>query len=106
VLFQIDAQVRGAIDDVLSVDRSRKRFVFHLFPYRLGIAFGQRLVRLYQGACRNKSGKLIAGEQRLLEPTLTRNPTVVRVRQNRAPNFLRHTALLQNLTALERMLLR
>jgi hypothetical protein len=48
VLVEVDAEVHGAVDDVIAIDLAGKGFVLHPLSHRLGVDFGERLARLDQ----------------------------------------------------------
>jgi 2-polyprenyl-3-methyl-5-hydroxy-6-metoxy-1,4-benzoquinol methylase len=104
VLFQIDAQISSAIDNVVAVHAAGKSFVLHLLAHGLRFHLGQRLVRLDQRACRDEAGDFVASVERLFHPTFTLHAAVVGMGENGAAHVFRIAALFQNLVSHKRML--
>src|SRR6185437_12297896 len=74
----------------------RKGLVFELLLNRRRLHLVNAAARLHIGAGREKSRQFVAGEQRFLKRRDARYTCEVSMGQDRAPNFLAHTALGEN----------
>src|SRR5437763_780342 len=91
VLVQVDTEELRALVDVVAVDAGRKRGLLELLAHRPRL---ERLdpVRADEPARVDESGELVAGEERLLQQRVARQPEMLRMREGAQPLHGRITA--------------
>ena len=105
VLIERQANLLGALPQILARHGARERFVLHPLDHRRGLEIEDALRRPDERGGGDEARQLVAGEQRLLQPAFARDAAVVGVRQDRARHPLRIAERRQNLDATVRMIL-
>ena len=65
--IQINSQLRGSLDDIITVHAARKGLVLHLLSHARHFNLRDLLGRLHQCACGQKAGKFIACKKDFVE---------------------------------------
>src|SRR5881296_1685969 len=84
VLVEVDTELGGAAVDVVTVDGAREALVLELLPDRRRLEAGDHSPGPHERDRVDKSGELVAGVERAIQPGDAGHATVVRVRQDRA----------------------
>ena len=103
MFVEAQAQLFGAFPEVIAIDGTRKRFIFHTFLDRTDLKGVEAPIRPYERACNEKTAKLIRGKEGVLHKTLPADTRIIGVRQDRSNERFRKTALPQDFRAELRM---
>ena len=103
MLVEVDAELVRALVDVLAVHAGGERRLLELLLHGLGL---QPLepARAHERARVDEPGQLVAGEQRLLQRRVARQPEMLRVREDGLDDVVGIALLAQDRCAVLRML--
>src|SRR5688572_1651941 len=100
---EVDPELFGAAHDILSVDTTRERFVFHLLSDGPRVHLVNAARRPHECGGRDESRELVDGEQRFRHTRRARDPRVRRVAEDRLEDVVGPAALAEYAHALTRM---
>ena len=103
MVVELDAQLLGALVDVLAVHAGGERRLLQLLPHRLRLEPVEP-GRADERARVHEAGELVAGEQHLLQRRVARQPQMLGVGEHRLDDLLRIALLAEDRSAVLRML--
>src|SRR5688572_11515423 len=105
VAIQREPYLLRSLAQIVPADGARKRLVLHSLHDRRRLEIEHALGRTHERRGGDESRHLVTRKQRVLEPRLTGDARILRMRQDCASDPLRVAAFLQDLHTAERVVL-